>query len=429
MRRYVMLVDIVSNDPPALFLTGSLPDGNVTDPYTAIFTATGGVSPYVYSITAGALPSGLSLDSATGVVSGTASGIGSFTVTVTVTDELGQTAAVSDSFQITSGPPLEITNSAPTTHVSPAGATDLTGRTAWFDCTDATMIGEQYDPSFDAVDGDGETSRAVKSKSSALYMRGSGTSVTYRAANLGGQHCIDQSSDDPVNRFHISDQSSPWTAKAASTLLSTSALTLVFCGTISSSSTNAGIVYQNSCIFRDDGNFIGLHIKDSGAVVSAHAYVWDGGVKTVAVNLVRDTLCTISMRLSGGTLSIRVDGGAWTSVASGNVQSLANASAVLMMIGKMRHFAMYNTGLTDGQVANIESAFMGGAYSHTYTATGGTAPYTWSVASGTLPTGLTLSSGGVLSGIPSAAGVFNFTVRVTDDDGFTDDLAQTVTVS
>jgi len=56
-------------------------------------------------------------------------------------------------------------------------------------------------------------------------------------------------------------------------------------------------------------------------------------------------------------------------------------------------------------------------YIHTLTATGGTGTYTWSVSSGALPTGITLNpTTGMLSGFPTVAGVFTFTVDVTDNN-------------
>jgi len=52
-------------------------------------------------------------------------------------------------------------------------------------------------------------------------------------------------------------------------------------------------------------------------------------------------------------------------------------------------------------------------YSHTFPASGGVPPYTFSII-GTLPPGLTLNtSTGVVSGIPTTAGPWNFTVKVT----------------
>ncbi len=60
------------------------------------------------------------------------------------------------------------------------------------------------------------------------------------------------------------------------------------------------------------------------------------------------------------------------------------------------------------------SGTVGAAYSQTFTATGGAGPsgYAWSVISGTPPPGLTLSAAGTLSGIPTAAGTFSFSVQV-----------------
>lgn len=55
--------------------------------------------------------------------------------------------------------------------------------------------------------------------------------------------------------------------------------------------------------------------------------------------------------------------------------------------------------------------------STTLAATGGTPGYTWSLSSGSLPSGLTLSPAGAISGTATAAGSFNFTVKVTDAAG------------
>jgi hypothetical protein len=63
---------------------------------------------------------------------------------------------------------------------------------------------------------------------------------------------------------------------------------------------------------------------------------------------------------------------------------------------------------------------VGVAYSQTLNATGATTPYAWSLATGSLPTSLTLNpTSGVISGIPTSAGTFNFTVRVTAANGST----------
>ena len=71
--------------PTLAIATSTLPAANIGVSYTTSIVATGGVSPYSFAVTTGALPTGLVLSS-TGVVSGTPSAAGSFTFTITVTD-------------------------------------------------------------------------------------------------------------------------------------------------------------------------------------------------------------------------------------------------------------------------------------------------------------------------------------------------------
>lgn len=81
---------------------GSLPNGIVGSPYSAQITVSGGQAPYTYSVTAGTLPTGLSLNASTGLISGTpTTTTGSpFTFTIHVTDTFGDTPA-SQPFTVT----------------------------------------------------------------------------------------------------------------------------------------------------------------------------------------------------------------------------------------------------------------------------------------------------------------------------------------
>jgi M6 family metalloprotease-like protein len=74
--------------------------------------------------------------------------------------------------------------------------------------------------------------------------------------------------------------------------------------------------------------------------------------------------------------------------------------------------AVFATPLA-GNAGTPPGGVMGKAYAHQLTATGGTGTYSWGVLSGALPDGLSLSSAGAISGIPSKAGSFNATARVT----------------
>jgi putative Ig domain-containing protein len=71
--------------------TSSLPQATGGTPYSTTLSATGGQTPYTWSIS-GTLPVGIQLNASTGVLSGTTDAWGSFTLTVTVTDAASNSA-------------------------------------------------------------------------------------------------------------------------------------------------------------------------------------------------------------------------------------------------------------------------------------------------------------------------------------------------
>jgi hypothetical protein len=79
---------------------GNPPAGNVGVAYSHAFPASGGVPPYTFAITSGLLPAGLSLDSSTGIVSGTPSAGGASPFQISVSDSDSGSAAVSCSISI-----------------------------------------------------------------------------------------------------------------------------------------------------------------------------------------------------------------------------------------------------------------------------------------------------------------------------------------
>lgn len=72
----------------------TLPPCVLNKPYSGAVTATNGVAPYSFAITAGSLPPGLVLNGATGAITGTPTNGGSFDATVTVTDSADTTPNV-----------------------------------------------------------------------------------------------------------------------------------------------------------------------------------------------------------------------------------------------------------------------------------------------------------------------------------------------
>lgn len=81
--------------------TSTLPLAVVGTPYSLTMGATGGTSPYTWTVSAGALPGGLSLN-ADGTISGTPNTRGAVSVTFSVTDAASATTSASLSMPVTS---------------------------------------------------------------------------------------------------------------------------------------------------------------------------------------------------------------------------------------------------------------------------------------------------------------------------------------
>jgi hypothetical protein len=85
-------IDIADTDCQPQITTTFLPATKVGRSYNQTVVAVGGTVPYTWAVISGFLPSGLSLNSSTGVISGTTTNGGYIaTFTVQVTDNLGAT--------------------------------------------------------------------------------------------------------------------------------------------------------------------------------------------------------------------------------------------------------------------------------------------------------------------------------------------------
>jgi hypothetical protein len=82
---------IITIVPPLTLACGS-GTGTVGVPMTLPLVTTGGQGPFTYSITSGSLPPGITLNPATGVISGTPTTAGTYNYTAKVVDSLGKTA-------------------------------------------------------------------------------------------------------------------------------------------------------------------------------------------------------------------------------------------------------------------------------------------------------------------------------------------------
>ena len=101
--------------------------GTYNTPFSQAFTASGGVGPYAYAVTAGSLPTGFTLDPTTGVLSGTPVAVWNIAFTITATDTgssgSGSPFTVVQNYSFFSG--------APTVTVTPASIPNATPTVAY----------------------------------------------------------------------------------------------------------------------------------------------------------------------------------------------------------------------------------------------------------------------------------------------------------
>jgi hypothetical protein len=90
---------------PLVIETASVPNGAQGRDYAMQFTASGGTPPYVWSVVEGLLPPDLSLDPATGILSGIPTLVGDYSFTLQVTDSA--TPPASANLRVRSSRPVQ----------------------------------------------------------------------------------------------------------------------------------------------------------------------------------------------------------------------------------------------------------------------------------------------------------------------------------
>src|ERR1700728_1569465 len=86
---------------PTLAITNSaLPAADVSIPYTASLSAVGGLAPYHWNLKSGILPSGIQLNSSSGVISGMTAAPGSYPLSIQVSDASGHSATAAFSLTV-----------------------------------------------------------------------------------------------------------------------------------------------------------------------------------------------------------------------------------------------------------------------------------------------------------------------------------------
>jgi hypothetical protein len=419
----------------------ALPSGGVGTAYTQALTAVGGMAPYSWSVSAGALPGGLNLSPASGIISGTPTTVGNFSFTVQVTDNNSVTTSKGFTLSIVSA--LTI-STAPTL---PGGA-----------------VGVVYTQSVVVVGGNSPYTWSITSGSLPAGLTLSPTSglIAGTPTSAGDftftVQVIDSASVTVKKAFSISVVAG-LTITTAPILPSDSVgvpytVTLAAAGgsspytwAVSAGGLPGGLVLDanSGAIFGTptaSGSFnFTIKVTDRASNSTVKAF----GI-TVAAGLTISTAPVLPNGAIGATYAQPLDaaGGAapyhWSitggtlpagltlDASSGVISGMATASgsftftvqvvdSASAMATKAFSLAI-SASLTITTPGTLPNGLIGTPYSLTFGVAGGTGPYQWVVAAGTVPGGLTLSSvTGAITGTPVSAGTFSFTVTVSDSAG------------
>ncbi len=357
--------------PNLVLPASSLPAGTAGQAYSASITpATGGTAPYSYALTAGALPTGVVVDVATGGLSGTPTVAGTFNFTLTVSDSTPSPAAqASRSYTLTIAAPVIVV--APT-------------------ALPAATRGTAYSQTLSASGGTAPYTYAVSAGNvpAGLTLASNGT--------LSGTATVEGSFNFTV------------TATDANTFTASQAYAVTVAGpnlALPASSLPAGTA----------GQAYAATIAPATGGTAPYSYALTAGALPSGVVLDAATGTLSGTPTVSGTFNFTLT----VTDSTPSPAAQANQSYTLSIAGAT---------LVPGQ-STLPPAVRGTPYSQVLTATGGVAPYTYSLASGTLPAGLTLASNGVLSGTPTAEGSTSFTIAVADAGNATATQAYTFTVS
>ncbi len=175
----VTLTIAAMSSAPLSISTTSLPNGQASASYSATLVATGGTTPYAWSLTAGTLPSGLSLNAATGEISGTP------TATVTATP-LTFTATDANSHTASANLTLTIAAATITVSVSPKRGGVVTGQGLALTATTNDVAGVKWS----VAAGSGTTCSGTGCGTLSVSTTLNGVAVTYTAPSTAGVYTI-----------------------------------------------------------------------------------------------------------------------------------------------------------------------------------------------------------------------------------------------
>jgi hypothetical protein len=463
-----VLIILVVN--PALadlaITTSTLPSAKIDSAYSSSLQASGGSKPYMWSISTGSLPSGLSLASSTGVISGKPTVSGTYGFVATVTDAESPKQSKSVNISLVVNPALAslaiTTSNLPSAKIDSAYSSSLQAGGGskpytWSISKGSLPSGLSLVPSSGVIAGkptvsgnssftatvtDAESPKQSKSVNISLVVNPALADLAITTSTLPSAKIASAYSSS----LQASGGTKPYAWSNVSAL--PAGLKLSAAGVLSGTPTTSG-------------NFsVGVAVKDAGSpaqTASATLKIAVGAgsspltiTTATLTNAILGQAYGATLKATGGTAPYKwsISSGllpsglsltALTGIISGTPAATGSASFMATVSDAsspvQTQSAKISVAVAPTALAISSSALAGGtvgtAYSSSMAVSGGTPAYTWKIGSGTLPAGLTLAATtGVISGNPTAAGTSNFTLSVSDNGSpvQTQSTAATITI-
>uniref|UniRef100_Q01TD0 Ig family protein n=1 Tax=Solibacter usitatus (strain Ellin6076) TaxID=234267 RepID=Q01TD0_SOLUE len=448
-----MQLPLTIGQPVLTVTTTALPDGQAGSPYSLTLAAAGGTTPFNWSITLGALPSGMTLNPTTGLISGTPTvGVSNLKLVFQVTDSSipSQNASATLFLTVTS-PALTITTTSlpnggmGVPYSQTLAASGGTIPYSWQLTSGALPAGLTLNPSSGQISG---TPTASVNATPLTFMV-TDTSAPAQSATVNLTLTITPGAPLTITTTSLPDGATG-TAYSA-TLTSTggtgsvswqvisgtlpAGLTLdALTGTISGTPTAA--VAATPITFKATDSGIPAQTATANLTLTI---ITSGAPLTITTTSlpigIQNSAYSATLGATGGTppytwsiASGRLPGGLTldplTGLISGSPQftdpasitfKVTDSSSPAQFVTTTLSIAIQPPGLAILTTSPLPDGAVGVPYSQTLSAGGGTTPYSWQITSGTLPAGLTMSTGGVISGTPTTAVTNNRTIiQVTD---------------
>jgi hypothetical protein len=435
--------------------------------YSTTVSGTGGSGNYTFAATSGSLPSWLSLNPSTGVLSGTPTTSGTSTFTITATDNSTAGLTGSQTYTLTVNPASSLTLS-PTTlpsgtvssfYSTPLSATGGSGSytfaitsgslPSWLSLNMASGLLNGLPTTsgvstFTITATDSRTAALLGSQTYTLRVNSPGSltlsPATLPSATANGAYSttLGATGGSGTYTFAATSGSLPsWLLLNPSTgLLSgtpTTSGTSTFTITATDSRTAGLIGSQPYTLTVNPASSLRLSPAALASAMVSSAYSTTlsatGGSGTYTFTATSGSLpLWLSLNASTGVLS-----GMPTAAGTATFTITASDSQTAALFGSQTYTLTVNPAgsLTLGP-ATLPSATANGAYSTTLSATGGSGTYTFAASPGSLPAWLSLNTTtGVLSGTPTTSSTSTFTITATDSKtaGLSGSQTYTLTVN